>query len=75
MISVGSGNCTFLEVNQLQADKQANVTSTKTLNRYSHASLRRHQRITQSRRQPLPVPRTAENGLKRSASSKDTRRW
>jgi hypothetical protein len=35
MISVGSGTCIFLEVNQLQADRQANVASTKTLNRYS----------------------------------------
>jgi hypothetical protein len=35
MISVGSGTCVFLEENQLQADRQANVASTKTLNRYS----------------------------------------
>jgi hypothetical protein len=35
MISVGSGTCIFLEENQLQADRQANVASTKTLNRYS----------------------------------------
>jgi hypothetical protein len=35
MISVGSGDCVFLEANQLQADKQANVTSTKILIRYS----------------------------------------
>jgi hypothetical protein len=50
MISVGSGKCIFLEPNQLQADKQVNVTSTSNLNRYSHAIVRRHQRITQGRR-------------------------
>jgi hypothetical protein len=48
MISVGSGGCIFLEPNQLQADKQVNVTSTKTLNRYSHALLSKHQPITHS---------------------------
>jgi hypothetical protein len=31
MISVGSGSCVFLEPNQLQADKQASITSTTTL--------------------------------------------
>jgi hypothetical protein len=50
MISVGSGNGIFLEPNQLQADKQVNATRRKTLNRYSHATLRRHQRITQGRK-------------------------
>jgi hypothetical protein len=28
MISVGSGTCIFLEANQLQADKQANIDGT-----------------------------------------------
>jgi hypothetical protein len=47
MISVGSGNSGFREPNQLHADKQANVISTKTLNLYAHSSLPRHERITQ----------------------------
>jgi hypothetical protein len=33
MISVGSGNCVLFDPNQLQADKQANVASKRTLNR------------------------------------------
>jgi len=35
MISVGSGSSCLLEPNQLQADRQANVISTKTFNRYA----------------------------------------
>src|SRR5579859_4376352 len=35
MISVGSGDCIFFDANQLQADKQAKITSTKTLKRCS----------------------------------------
>src|SRR5450432_167063 len=48
MISVGSGNCVFLDPNQLHAESQANVTSTKTLNRYSHASPQGHEPITRA---------------------------
>ena len=46
MISVGSGNSCFLEPNQLQADRQANVMSTKIFNRYVYATLRKYERIT-----------------------------
>src|SRR5580704_17224934 len=67
MISVGSGDCVFLEANQLQADKQANVTNSKTLIRHPQASLRRHNSITQRRGQPPPALLAAGNGLKRSA--------
>ena len=47
MISVGSGGDGALrEVNQLQAERQANATTNrKTLNRYSHAFLRRRYSI------------------------------
>jgi hypothetical protein len=37
MSSVCSGNGAFRAPNQLQADKPANVSSTKTLNRFAHA--------------------------------------
>src|ERR1700690_1706420 len=48
MISVGFGNgCGFRAVNQLQADKHANVISTKILTLDAHALLSRHERITQ----------------------------
>src|ERR1700733_4537624 len=33
MISVGSGNCVLFDANQLQADKQSNAASKRTLNR------------------------------------------
>jgi hypothetical protein len=33
MISVGSGNCVLFDANQLQADKQTNAASKRTLNR------------------------------------------
>jgi hypothetical protein len=47
MISVGSGGGGLREPNQLQADMQASVISTKSLTLDAHALLRRHERITQ----------------------------
>jgi hypothetical protein len=47
MISVGSGVCVLFEANQLQADKQANVASKRTLNRTPTV---RYDDITVSRR-------------------------
>jgi SAM-dependent methyltransferase len=49
MISVGSGDCIFLEENQLHADKQTIAKCTKILNGRSHVPLREHQSITQPR--------------------------
>src|ERR1039457_2188631 len=50
MISGGSGNGFGLrELNQLQAARQANVISTKTLTLDAHDLLRRHERITRRR--------------------------
>jgi hypothetical protein len=46
MSSGGSGNCCFLDPNQLQADRQASVMSTKIFNRYFYVTPRREQRIT-----------------------------
>jgi hypothetical protein len=47
MISVGSGNCVLFEANQLQADRQANVASKRTLN---HTPRVRYVDITVARR-------------------------
>ena len=56
MISVGSGSSCFLEPNQLQADRQANVISTKTFNRYALVPLQRYERIMQLRYQASYYP-------------------